>query len=261
MSERFPKEVPIARVSKKGHLAHVVIKAKDVTGAMASISAILASEGVDVRQSAAFAVDREGYYVYNAFVWLTKKGYPLEELVAKLKASQFVIEVQAREGVEGSVVDTLAFPLQFEGTRAVMLETRALVSMFEALGSVLGTGGAVLLREQGYNYGKSQSADMAKTLTRPYMVRNYRYGLMMLMATGWGVPKVLEASEDLAHATVRVDECFECVGREQAKESGYFMSGYLAGIFSFLSGKELQGKETKCVAAGDDHCEIEVSHP
>ena len=164
-----------------------------------------------------------------------------------------------KDGGEGSGVDTVAFPLQFAGARVVMLETAALVNMFDSLQNLFGTGGAVIIQQQGFSYGKAQAADLGKTLTRPYMMRNYKYGLMMLMATGWGIPTVLKANTNLTEVTVRMDECFECVGRKRGRVGAHFVSGYFAGIFSYLSGKALHGRETACVALGSDHCEIEVS--
>jgi predicted hydrocarbon binding protein len=258
MSERFPKEIPVATFSRKRRLAHVIIKLKDVTGAMANILAITAREGVDIRQSSAYAVPKGSYAVYNSFVWLRKEGYKLEDLVKKLEASPYVLGVQAKEGVEGSVVDTLAFPFQFAGTRVVILETQGVVDMFEALQSVFGTGGSVIIQQQGVSYGKAQAVELAMTLTRPYMIRNYQYGLQLLMATGWGSPEVVRADEDLTKVVVRIRGCFECNGRRKG-HSGHFMSGYLAGVFSFLSGKEVHGAETKCLATGDEYCEFSIA--
>lgn len=181
----------MARLSRRRHLAQVVVKAKDITGALTDISRVLSSQGVDIRQSTAFAIEKEGYFIYNAFVWLTKEEHRLEDVEKKLRGSSYVLDVITKDGVEGSVVDTVAFPPQFAGARVVMLETTALVNMFDSLQNLFGTGGAVIIQQQGFSYGRAQAADLAKTLTRPYMIKNYKYGLMMLMATGWGIPAVL----------------------------------------------------------------------
>ena len=257
LEERFPKELVVAGFSRSSRLAHIVLKLKDVTGTMAEVSSILAAEKVSIRQGSTFTVGDGEYGVYDAFVALPGEGYKLEDLVKKLEASSFVLGVQALEGVEGGVVDTLTFPIEFSGERVVLMGTNALVGVFDALESVFGTGGTVIIYQWGANYGRAFSADLAKTLTRPYMTRNFRYGLQLVMATGLGIPKVLDASGDLTRATVRVDGCFECAGRR--KSSGYFMAGFLAGVFSFLSGRELTGTETVCVTRGADHCEFTVS--
>lgn len=259
MAQRFPKELPVARLSRTRRLAQVVVKLKDISGAMADITSITAAEGVDIRQSVAFAVDREGYAVYSMFVWLKLDGYKLEHLVGKLKKSPYVLDVQAKDGVEGAIVDTLTFPIRFAGERAVLLQTSALVEMFEEVERVFGSGGSVIVHQLGVNYGKAISSEMAKTLTRPYMIRNYRYGLNLFSAMGWGIPQVLNANEDLTRVTVRIDDCFECRGRPPGKPEGWFTGGFLAGVFSFLSGKEVRPKETKCTATGDDHCEFQLS--
>lgn len=259
MEERFPKELPIARFTRDKRLAQIVVKFKDVTGSLSDITRITGSEGVDIRQSVAFTVSRERYAVYNAFVWLPREDYRLEQLVEKVKASPFVLSVQARDGVEGSIVDTLTFPIQFAADRVVLVEISSLTSMFDELEKVFGSGGAVIIYQQGVSYGKAICAELAKTLTRPYMVRNYRYGLNLITAMGWGVPTVLSANDRLTEATVQVAECFECVGRKPKGMHGRFMAGYLAGVFSYLSGHDLRGTETKCVAVQDDFCEFKIA--
>ena len=259
MTERFPKEVVVARFSRKRRLAQLVVKLKDVVGAMADINAIMAEQQVDIRQSVTFAVQGKDYAVYNAFVWLKKEGYRLERLVEKLKKSRFVLDVQAKDGVEGAISDTLTFPIRFAGRRAMLIESAALVRMFEDIQGAFGSGGSVIIHQLGVNYGKALSSGLAETLTRPYMVRNYEYGLTLFSAMGWGIATVLGASDDLSKATVRVDECFECQGRRGPKATGWFMGGFLSGVFSYLSAKEVRPKETKCLATGDGWCEFELS--
>ncbi len=255
MAERFPKEFLVARFSKKFRLVQIVLKLKDVRGAMASVNSITAGEGADIRQSVAYAVATEKAVIYDTFVTIPQ-GYDVSNLVKKLKASPFVLDVVGKEGYEGAIVDTLTFPINFTGQRAVLLQTKPLIEMFDAVQSVFGSGGSAIMYQQGKNYGKALAGEFAKTLTKPYMVRNVEYGLGLLQAMGWGIPTVMKKSGDLGEVTVRLQECFECEGRGKGTPVGFFTGGFMAGIFSYLSDTDVNAVEVACLSAGQGYCEF-----
>ena len=256
MDERFPKEVLVARYSADERLIQLLVKMRDVVGALADVNRITAGEAVDLRQSVTYSVPRK-YAVYSAFA-VVKQDYDLDALLGKLKESPFVIDATAVDGDDGSVIDTLLFPVNFARDRVVILEAMAVVSMFEAIQQTFGSGGSVIMYQLGHHYGRSLFAKLSTTLTRPYMIKHHAYGLKILGATGWGLPMIQSVDEDLTKVEIQVREAFLCEKSHAKGRTGYFMAGLLAGAYSFLSGKELQGSETRCVAAGDQACEFSV---
>lgn len=256
MDERFAKEVLIARYSPNERLVQLLVKMKDAVGALADVNRITAGESVDLRQSITYSVPKE-YAVYSAFA-AVKKGYELSVLLGKLRQSPFVIEARAVDGVDGSVVDTLLFPVNFARDRVVVLEARAVVSMFEAIQQNFGTGGSVIMYQLGHYYGHSLFDKLAASFTPAFMAKNHAYGLKILGATGWGIPEIMSENDTLTKVAVQVKECFLCEKSRVKGRAGYFMAGVLAGAFSFLSGRELLATEEKCIANGDDICEFSV---
>ncbi len=76
--------------------------------------------------------------------------------------------------------------------------------------------------------------------------------------TGLGLLKVIDFEKD-DHITLAIEECVECAGLPNiGKRVCYYMTGYLEGMFSVFFDKEVRGKEKKCVAKGDESCEIEI---
>ncbi len=256
MDERFPKEVLVARYSADERLIQLLVKMRDVVGAFADVNRITAGEGVDLRQSVTYSVPKK-YAVYSAFA-AVKKDYELDTLLSKLKESPFVIDATAVDGDDGSVIDTLLFPVNFARDRVVILQATAVVSMFEAIQQTFGSGGSVIMYQLGHHYGRSLFAKLSTTLTRPYMIKHHSYGLRILGATGWGLPTIMSENEALTRVDVKVEEGFLCEKSLAKGRAGYFVAGFLAGAYSFLSGKELQGVENKCVAVGDQACEFSV---
>jgi predicted hydrocarbon binding protein len=257
-SDVVSKEVLIGHVEPGARLAQVVVKMTDTVGAVASVNALLASLKVDVRQSMAHSLPREGNAIYNAFVVLTDEKVSLEQVIEKLKLSPFVITVQAFEGREGAIVDTLSFPVGWQGRRVVILAQYAMARMLDGIRGLLGTGGHVVLYELGTDYGRELANYFANRLGREYLLHNYPYWLDVLSATGWGVPELKEPEGDFPNATIRLSSCIECEGRSSREAVCSFVRGFLAGIYSELAGYTVHCEETKCAARGEGHCEFQL---
>ena len=77
--------------------------------------------------------------------------------------------------------------------------------------------------------------------------------------TGLGILKVVKFEKD-NYIVLAVEECVEAVGLPNiGKKVCYYMTGYLEGMFSIFFGKEVKGREVKCIAKGDEICEFEIS--
>lgn len=65
-------------------------------------------------------------------------------------------------------------------------------------------------------------------------------------------------SDEFTRATVRVEECFECLGTKATTANCHFMRGVMAGAFSSLTDRPLMAEETFCAAMGGKACVFEV---
>lgn len=256
--EQISKEILVGRVERGERLAQVVVKMEDVVGASASVSALIASLNVDVRQSLAYSRRKDSTAIYNAFVVLNDPKVSLEQLVQRVEESSLVLEVRAFEGRGGTVIDTLSFPVNWQDRRVVILAQPAVAHMLDGIRSVLGTGGFVVLYELGIDYGKELAGYFTDILEKDYLVGNYDYWVNVLAATGWGIPDIKGSEDDFPNLTVRLASCLECDGRSSREAVCSFMRGFLSGVFGELSGHVVHCEESKCQAKGDSYCEFRL---
>ena len=256
--EQIAKEILVGRVELGERLAQIVVKMKDTVGASASVSALIASLNVDIRQSLTYSRKKDATAIYNAFVVLNDPMVSLEQLVQRVEQSPFVLEVHAFEGRGGAVVDTLSFPVNWQDRRVVILAQPAVARMLDGIRSVLGTGGYVVLYELGIDYGKELAGYFTAILGEEYLVGNYDYWVNVLAATGWGIPDIKGSKDDFPNMTVRFASCLECDGRSSRETVCSFMRGFLSGVFGNLSGHVVHCEESKCQAKGDSYCEFQI---
>lgn len=252
------KEILVGRIESGRRLAQIVVSMKDEVGAVASVNALAASMKVDIRQSASYSLADDSHAIYNAFVAFNDPKVSLDRLVERLEQSPFVLQVQAFEGPDGVIVDEISFPVNWQGRRIVILSQPVMTRMFESIRSVLGSGGEVVLYQQGSSYGKDLAEYFMNRLGSEYLRQNYHYGLGLLSATGWGIPESDEPKRDFPNMTIKLYSCFECDGTSSRREVCNFMRGFLSGLFGVIAGHIVHCAETHCAATGKHYCEFEL---
>jgi predicted hydrocarbon binding protein len=257
-SKRLSKEILVGRIEKGARLAQLVVKMKDEVGALANVQALTASLKVDIRQSLTYSLTHEPYAIYNAFVSLNDSNVSLDQLVERIKQSAFVLDVQAFEGQKGAIVDTISFPVNWQGRRVVILSQHAMARTLEGIRSVLGSGGDVILYRLGADYGMDIAEYFIGILGKDDLVRIYEYGLNVLAATGWGIPELTGSKDGFPNMTIRLMSCFECDGRSSKQDVCSFMRGFLSGIFGTIAGHTVHCEESLCWAKGDSFCQFEL---
>jgi predicted hydrocarbon binding protein len=256
--QKVSKEILVGRVERGERLAQIVVKMKDVIGAVANVNTLIAGLKVDIRQSLTYSLKGDSSAIYNAFVVLNDPEATLEQLVERINQSPFVLEAHAFEGPDGTVVDTISFPVNWQGRRVVILAQPAVARMFDGIRSVLGTGGYVVLYELGIDYGKELARYFMDKLGRDYLLGNYSYWLNVLAATGWGIPDIKRSKDDFPNLTIGLSSCLECDGRSSGEAVCSFMRGFLSGVFGEIAGHVVHCEESLCQAKGDSHCEFQL---
>jgi len=253
-TDRSAKELLIGLHEPNARLAQVVAKIKDVVGAVADVNSLLAGQNVNIRMNTAYLVPGESYGIYNAFVELRDPKLSLNQLVDRLRQSAFVLHVQAIEGSEGLVVDTLSFPLHWQGRRVVVMAQQSIARTFESVRLAFGSGGDAILYNQGTDYGKGLAGFLMDMLGRNFLLRHFEYALNLFAATGWGIPRLDTPASEFPDITVRISSCLECSGIGSGRMSCNFMRGFLSGISSTITGQTVQCEETQCAAKANSNC-------
>lgn len=252
------KELLVGRIEAGKRLAQILVTMKDEVGAVASVNSLVASLKVDIRQSMSYSLAQDSLAIYNAFVVLNDPRVSLVQLVDRLKESAFVVRVEAREGRDGVILDGISFPVNWQGRRTIILSQTATARMFEAIRFTLGSGGDVVLYQQGSSYGKELAESFVNRLGGDYLKRNFDYTLALLSATGWGVPELVGSKDSFPNITITLESCLECDGVRAPRPACSFVRGFLAGVSSAIVGHTVHCEELSCIGMGGRHCEFEL---
>jgi predicted hydrocarbon binding protein len=76
---------------------------------------------------------------------------------------------------------------------------------------------------------------------------------------GWGKMSIVRASPEKYEARVKLLNSVIAENYKKRELACYCISGLLAGIFTYLSGVEVQCNEMKCIANKDKYCEFFIS--
>lgn len=126
-----------------------------------------------------------------------------------------------------------------------------------------------IIKEVGYRQGKDAVFFARKTGRETEVVKNLLESSKLM---GLGEFKIIEMDKEKGKLVVhsnnslvgdfysrRVKGDFVRETKERFKTNepvDFFITGLLEGVVESISGKEVKGKETKCIAKGDRYCEF-----
>ncbi len=151
--------------------------------------------------------------------------------------------------------------LEAFGLRVVFfrIETRASIraTILDLLGK---EGGSVVLRLVGERIGKNSGEFAKKNFGSALSKELFDYISNIYLQSGRGKREFTIKDNEVI---VKVYNSFEAdahlisLGRAD-EPSCFFIQGYLKGLFSIFTGKEVDVEEVMCKAKGDPYCEFHV---
>jgi len=254
--EPVAKEIPIYIRNPGKRSYQVLVRLKNVPGALADAAAVIEKASVNVLGGIVSASKDQGCWCF--FGESSGDGPTAEELVAQLKRSRHVLDAEAKEDLEGFLVDTMTFPLKWNtGDRAILMRQQYMVRMFDDIKKEFGSGGEVILYREGFAYGRSTWEGLEGEIGAEYVRSHFGEVLGIYQAAGWGRVEVVDHDFAGKRAKVRMYENFECEGHQSDRPLSSFVRGHLAGAFSALMDAEsVSCEETMCTAKGDGYCEF-----
>jgi len=166
-------------------------------------------------------------------------------------------------------IDRKTGKMMLSNVRSVILNILDIGVLHTAAEKLAGSAAPVILRTQGEESGR---IDASKSWRESMPVFGLKVNLKMVLtlfpsiysAIGWGKVDVTKLDEETGEGTLTIENCFEAdaiielYGKKE-KPQCYFVAGYLKGFFSEIIGKKVRVTETKCKAAGSDHCEFQIT--
>ena len=255
-----PKEFMAYHSDPKKKMFSGSIIMKNVPGALAAVSTILAENGLNLIASESTNIRATGDSVWGFFAEAEKEGLTASTVKRSLDSSPVVLKSCVDAGFSGVVIDKYHYPLQFTmGQKAVIFQRGDIINMFGRLRHVFQTGAAVMIYEMGLAAGQSDARDLIENLGKHIVQNNLDEIVFLYSATGWGRPELVDLQFEPFRARLRISDNFECSEMRSKTPNSHYIRGHLSGFVSLIFEKKNSVRERKCIAMGDPYCEFEVT--
>ena len=257
-----PKRVSVYMFDPSRRVLLLSVRLNNVPGALMGVLGILTKQRANILGSCSSVETGASTGVWSAFV----EGAKLDpvRLRRQVESSEGVVSAGVVENTNGFLVDSALFPLAWNtGDRAVMMRHRFLNAMFDRVRDAFGSGGEVIIFEEGFAYGSEGWKDLVESVGRDFARSHVEEMLMIYQAVGWFRMEGVEVGTE-GTVVVHVAENFECEGAKSAAPHSHFVRGHLAGSLTAIMGERMSCEETKCAAKGDPLCEFTLTpekHP
>jgi predicted hydrocarbon binding protein len=254
-----PKEIHAYHFMPNRHVFLGSVKLRDVPGALASASAVVAEMGLNLIETNSQG-DPNTEIAEWSFFAESDNGHPSPEAVEKaLKSTSAILDCRVRGAEDRVMVDTLHYPLMVSsGAPGILIRKEVFANMLKFMVETFGTGGKALAFQLGKAAGEKDGKDLINEIGEERILENLPELVNLYTAQGWGVPELIELSFAPLKAVIRMDDCFECTARNSMVPASNFIRGHLAGLGKAFFDKEVECTETKCVARGDSYCQFEA---
>ncbi|MEM3395542.1 MAG: hypothetical protein QXT12_05995 [Nitrososphaerota archaeon] len=258
----YPLTLPLINVCEEKSIAEISIVSKDVPGAMALISSILASKNINIMSGLITSASQQGKSILTIFIDYSGTGLTIESIRNTLLSLKIVEDVNINTPIyEGLLIEQFGFPLLLAGRRYILMSLDCFNVMIKRMQSILGTSGLVLFYEMGKYAGEKR----ARHLKEVFDLHGWQLVMVALSETqpiGWGIAELTVINDEAKEWRVSVKDLFECTPfRNGTKECrSHFFRGYLEGVFK--EAYELDKTsciEEKCIANGSDTCEFVIT--
>ena len=252
-----PKDIVVYIMNPGKRNFHVVLKLEDRPGVLANVSSVISKSKTNILSGHISVLDGHAYWSF--FAETEQGGVDAAMLRLLLQNSRYVEEATVREDRDGLIVDNACFPLRWNaGDRAVVFRTSAFADTLAQLRKELGSGGSVLLYDQGYKMGEDGARSMVEKLGDGFAREHLSDVLGLWSAVGWGRIAMLSYDASGPSIVLKVEESFECGSVRSDAPYSQFLRGHLCSWLSVLFETRLKCEETVCVSAGGRHCEFHL---
>lgn len=257
--KRYPKDVMLFLYDPKKKFVHVIVELHNRPGALADAASRVAGLDLNVLTgftSVGLGTD-EG--IWSFFAECGNKATTPEAVKKEIEESKSVKGVQVAASVDGLLTEGLHFPMRMTPGRVAMaFNPSSLVSMFERLGAIFGSGASLIIFEEGESVGRTGAMFVKSIVGEDVEKKRIHLIGDLLSGWGWGLVNSMDIDDSFSTVRVRIEDCFEAQGRASGPRC-HFMRGMLVGFFEEVSGNALTGTEVSCATQGNPYCEFSIT--
>jgi predicted hydrocarbon binding protein len=186
---------------------------------------------------------------------LSKKLTPraLADLVTH---SPGVISAEIVQDDDGFLVDKFHSRLELSsGEPYVLFPVASFSAMVDSLVDVFGSGGAVIVYQEGLRFGRNDGKILASLLGRDKLRDKITVLPHLASAMGMGLATLTNPDSGELYR-LRIEDCFECSTHGNLRRSCDFFRGTIAGLGSEALQMKVECEEVSCRLEGDQWCEF-----
>ena len=202
---------------------------------------------------------REGNNHVILYVESKKTSTTRSEIERAIYSSPSALTYKVQESHDGLLIDTMQFPIMATtGVRAIVISQDIFNGILAKIRQKFGSGGDVIIYEQGLAYGENQGAALFSFFGKTKALESIQELIKLYQSVGIGRPTISKFSLENPAATIKMYDSLECQGRKTSVPYSQFIRGHICGLATVLYGRPMKVRETKCIASGDDHCEFQI---
>jgi len=238
-------------------LYQICIVLKDVPGALAKAAKVLADANINIKTSSSFYLDEYPHAgVWSAFIDVSNADKSLKEVEEELRSLDVVLDVIFKEP-KPAPFESIHFPVLHGNTRAVIMPRGMFWALWSTFEKIFTHSGLIVVL---YDTGKKMGEHAAKRISEMFGLRGKQLVEALTQAgqaTGWAITEIKDIDFKNCSATIIVKDSFEAAAwRKKPYVVCHWTRGYLAGYLSIVFNKQVDAKETRCLAKGDEYCEF-----
>jgi predicted hydrocarbon binding protein len=238
------------------HIFHVVFANKDPMKGFEAASLIVKKFKLTLLDARYTKRGKEGDD-WSIFLQDGVTGVKKEEIRRELLSVEGMAYVRVNEDADGLALDLFHFPLRDPGgERAYVISAESLGAVFDKMRELFGTGGEVVIFEEGETVGAKEVEELTKMVGRDNIVPLLPNLPFLLQVTGVGRPEIVSMDLERLDVVFRIYDCVECEHRISSVPYSRWIKGMLVGFMSTLFERPCRAEETKCIAMGDRYCEF-----
>ncbi len=252
------KELPTILCSRGLHLWWISVGLENRIGILADVARVVSDLGLNIGSSQSWvaADGRTGRWTCFAE---TRETLTAARIESALQRRPGVTDVAVESDHHGVLI-AKGYPiLSTIGSRLVAITASPFSAMLDEVRMTLGSGGAVLLYQQGKALGKVTWEGNFSTVGEAVVHEEAAYLLELYSTLGWGQLESVTIDEASKRAVVVVSDSFECASTSGGSSCCYFLRGHIAGFFETLWKVPIQAAETTCRGKGDPVCTFEMT--
>ncbi len=255
-SQERPKIITAFMYIPKKNYFLLNLEMRNRLGDLAAVSHLLAEASIEILSGSFTRGTGTKPGTWQIFVQ-PLNGTTAEETKKLLVSCPDVLACHIKESRDGLLVDSLTFPIKIDsGQRAMIMRNDVWNSMLQKTREKFGSGGDVIIYEQGNMAGRMSGKELLMALGRDKITQQLDQIVAMYQALGWGKAKVLNFVQSPLSMAIRMWESAECMGQKSDKATGHFIRGHIVGHVEELFSIECKCVETSCLARGDQYCEF-----